>query len=1067
MQVFEGKRFRNGNGNIRGSSSSSSNDKNRRSKGIILLLVLILWVAVLNVSMFFQFEGADGKGVLVDLRGDHVWKPSSAHVTNYRIGHSNNNNDIEIGYGGGSGSSSSGMYRMNVEKENPNLRTTTVAAALLVFSPPLADARRRRDEIREEWTSLPVFFVVLEESVDEEEMDDTEDLILLTDSTFSVRSILKSVVERSPSTRLVVKADDVFSCLPNVATLRNIVSVVDDGVVYRGHPGDPRYGNRGVCRDGASVDFPYAGGAFVVSSETIRRVTRVGDVPATWRTFDVSFARLVRKARISLKPDLDGFSFFEGRGTICRYRSQRHFRRTSPSPPPVVLDLITTLASLDVPYFIPLFRSSAPTLLVGVLSGPSNRERRDRIRETWMRYYANETRAVARFFVGRHNVCGDTGQDALVAEAAAHGDMILLPDHAETYHGIAAKVEALFRVVAVATSTSDRLFRYVLKTDDDAFVRVTPVIERLEDAPDTLLFMGIPMHGQPVVRNEKNKRYYVSPAEFKPDKFSPYVSGGGVFLSRDLALHATQRARARNKRGTGPFRFEDVNTGMLLQDLIESDALEITREGRVLGWGTHGGADILRRDFLLYHYVRAPWDMQTLQRFVEEVDRARENGEDDEIIDTFGMRSYERVDIKGHDMPGKTIRGSEKARMSCLVNDRCAGVVCVRSTCYLKTSTEEAHQRENGDAVLYAKESGWEEDRSPYASIRGADVHLSNLKMVPAATVEMGKRACDVEGDACKAFTWLKGKAYLKSDYEEIRYIPGRDLYVKKAFGERKRKGGDGLAAADVGHAQPPPSFASLDSTDVRGHDLGKGSFDACAASPICAGVACVTAVNECFMKSSVDEGLRFEKVGVRLYARKGWTPPPPPAEPTTAMLERRRTELWSREGCSSVGGGGVLFTITAGRQHRELVHSVVERFVGALGDDVTFVVFHWDDDDGSSGWHPAITQHVHERGEVKLGFARTHLTPAYVCDYEYVFVWDGDVEIPSTFDARRFVEILRHDGAAVAMPGLGKESFASYHFTRARPPPQRDTRRERSAISSRSPLHATFESAPKRYLLL
>ena len=69
----------------------------------------------------------------------------------------------------------------------------------------------------------------------------------------------------------------------------------------------------------------------------------------------------------------------------------------------------------------------------------------------------------------------------------------------------------------------------------------------------------------------------------------------------DLVRHAAKRMK---NPGPWPFKFEDVNTGMLLQDLIESKDLKITAENRFLGWGTHGGKEILRSDFIMYHYVR-------------------------------------------------------------------------------------------------------------------------------------------------------------------------------------------------------------------------------------------------------------------------------------------------------------------------------------------------------------------------------------------------------------------------------------------------------------------------------
>ena len=72
------------------------------------------------------------------------------------------------------------------------------------------------------------------------------------------------------------------------------------------------------------------------------------------------------------------------------------------------------------------------------------------------------------------------------------------------------------------------------------------------------------------------------------------------------------------------------------------------------------------------------------------------------------------------------------------------------------------------------------------------------------------------------------------------------------------------------------------------------------------------------------------------------------------------------------------------------------------------FVIFHWDDSDETKDWNEEVfrtVNHVWVKGQVKLGFARTFLTPQYVCKYDYVFLWDGDVVLSPNFDASRMVE--------------------------------------------------------------
>ena len=100
------------------------------------------------------------------------------------------------------------------------------------------------------------------------------------------------------------------------------------------------------------------------------------------------------------------------------------------------------------------------------------------------------------------------------------------------------------------------------------------------------------------------------------------------------------------------------------------------------------------------------------------------------------------------------------------------------------------------------------------------------------------------------------------------------------------------------------------------------------------------------------------------------------------------------------------------------------------------FVIFHWDDSDETKDWSDDVFRgdtvtHVWTKGEVKLGFARTYLTPERVCAYDYMFLWDGDVVLSPSFDATRMIEILRNNDIDIAQPALGGDSFVSYAHTK------------------------------------
>ena len=131
-----------------------------------------------------------------------------------------------------------------------------------------------------------------------------------------------------------------------------------------------------------------------------------------------------------------------------------------------------------------------------------------------------------------------------------------------------------------------------------------------------------------------------------------------------------------------------------------------------------------------------------------------------------------------------------------------------------------------------------------------------------------------------------------------------------------------------------------------------------------------------------------------------------------------------------------VLLTLTAGVKHHSNVVSVIRKFrEESTSKQFDFVIFHWDDSDETKDWSDndvfRDVKHVWSKGEVKLGFARTFLTPEFVCSYDYVFLWDGDVVLPSNFDASRMMQILRSNDIDIAQPALGEDSQVSYHHTK------------------------------------
>jgi len=78
---------------------------------------------------------------------------------------------------------------------------------------------------------------------------------------------------------------------------------------------------------------------------------------------------------------------------------------------------------------------------------------------------------------------------------------------------------------------------------------------------------------------------------------------------------------------------------------------------------------------------------------------------------------------------------------------------------------------------------------------------------------------------------------------------------------------------------------------------------------------------------------------------------------------------------------------------------------------------------------------HVAAPGQTKWWFAKRFLHPDVVAEYDYVSVWDEDVEVDA-FDPARYLAAVRREGLEVSQPALDRRSEIHHAITtRARGP--------------------------------
>ncbi|KAE8801872.1 Beta-1,3-galactosyltransferase 15 [Hordeum vulgare] len=206
-------------------------------------------------------------------------------------------------------------------------------------------------------------------------------------------------------------------------------------------------------------------------------------------------------------------------------------------------------------------------LLIGIFSTANNFKRRMAIRRTWMQYDAVRNGTVAvRFFVGLHTNLMVNKE--LQNEARAYGDIQVLP-FVDYYSLITWKTLAICIYGTSAVSA-----KYLMKTDDDAFVRVHEIYSTVKqlNVSNGLLYGRINSDSGPH-RNSESK-WYISPEEWPEERYPPWAHGPGYVVSEDIAKtiniwYKTSRLKM--------FKLEDVAMGIWVGKM-KNDGLPVRYE---------------------------------------------------------------------------------------------------------------------------------------------------------------------------------------------------------------------------------------------------------------------------------------------------------------------------------------------------------------------------------------------------------------------------------------------------------------------------------------------------------
>lgn len=183
------------------------------------------------------------------------------------------------------------------------------------------------------------------------------------------------------------------------------------------------------------------------------------------------------------------------------------------------------------------------------MSSARNTHERDVIRETWGKDLPKDI--VLRFVVGIGNLNREE-KDSVSREHMLHKDLLML-NFNESFNALTLKVKETFQWV-----DNNVDLKFLLKVDEDTFVRTDALMRELKQKTDKRLYWGF-FDGRALA---KQKGKWAEKEWILCDRYLPYALGGGYVLSSDLVHYVSS-----NSKLLKPFKNEDVSLGAWLGPL--------------------------------------------------------------------------------------------------------------------------------------------------------------------------------------------------------------------------------------------------------------------------------------------------------------------------------------------------------------------------------------------------------------------------------------------------------------------------------------------------------------------
>eukprot|EP00252_Welwitschia_mirabilis_P008902 TRINITY_DN21151_c1_g1_i1.p1 TRINITY_DN21151_c1_g1~~TRINITY_DN21151_c1_g1_i1.p1 ORF type:complete len:668 (-),score=110.10 TRINITY_DN21151_c1_g1_i1:55-2058(-) len=246
---------------------------------------------------------------------------------------------------------------------------------------------------------------------------------------------------------------------------------------------------------------------------------------------------------------------------------------------PTTYQSVSTQRILDMSnkWKAPPLRERSIELFIGILSTSNHFAERMAVRKTWLQSASiRSARVVARFFVAL-NIRTEVNIQ-LKNEADFFGDVIIVP-FIDRYELVVLKTVAICDYGVNKMSA-----RYIMKCDDDNFVRVDEVLKAVKRIPhQNGLYMGNLNRFHKPLRFGK---WAVSYEEWPEEQYPTYANGPGYIISNNVANFVVSQHANNSLR---LFKMEDVSMGMWVEQFNASVPVQYYHSWRFCQYGCVDG----------------------------------------------------------------------------------------------------------------------------------------------------------------------------------------------------------------------------------------------------------------------------------------------------------------------------------------------------------------------------------------------------------------------------------------------------------------------------------------------